>query len=225
MSSQWGCGFPGRLECCLCISSPAYGLWGITLLLFAQLLSNITLKHYMHNYVQLYEMNLFYLMLILQGLCIFSYRKSCTEQQMVKHSVCQLINLNVLACYIFFSIYLYISQSKASARFWSRRTRKKKKEEHVYWTSRVYIILWCDDGTLRLEDTWHEAITFPSLFSGLSLFPQDTTCQRHFCDIALSSVHPFFQFLISPDGHDSAVAGLAVCTACSDSRKPLCGVL
>lgn len=65
MSSQWGRGFTDRLECCLYISSPAYGLWGITLLLFAQLLSNITLKHYMHNYVQLYEMNLFYLMLIL----------------------------------------------------------------------------------------------------------------------------------------------------------------
>lgn len=73
-SFQRSCGFIGRLEFCLHISLPAYGLWWVTLLLFAQLLSNITLKHYMDNYVQLYKMNLFYLMLILQGLCIFSYR-------------------------------------------------------------------------------------------------------------------------------------------------------
>ena len=31
--------------------------------------------------------------------------------------------------------------------------------------------------------------------------------------------------LFSPDGHDSAVAGLAVCAACSDSSNPLRGVL
>ena len=154
MSSQWGCGFPGRLECCLCISSPAYGLWGITLLLFAQLLSNITLKHYMHNYVQLYEMNLFYLMLILQGLCIFSYRKSCTEQQMVKHSVCQLINLNVLACYIFFSIYLYISQSKASARFWSRRTRV------LNFTCLYHPLVWWWDLEAGGHVAWSHNISF-----------------------------------------------------------------
>lgn len=64
-SSQWSREFAGRLAVLpLYLIASIWSVW-VTLLLFAQLLGNITLKHYMHDYVQLYQMNLFYLMLIL----------------------------------------------------------------------------------------------------------------------------------------------------------------
>lgn len=64
-SSQWSHEFAGRLAVPpLYLIASIWSVWA-TLLLFAQLLGNITLKHYMHDYVQLYKMNLFYLMLIL----------------------------------------------------------------------------------------------------------------------------------------------------------------
>lgn len=63
-SSQRSYGFTGRLAALpRYLISSIWSVW-VTLRLFAQLLGNITLRHYTHNYVQLYETNLFYLMRI-----------------------------------------------------------------------------------------------------------------------------------------------------------------
>lgn len=101
----------------------------------------------MHNYVQLYKMNLFYLMLILQGLCILSYRKFSTEWQMVQHNVCQLINLNVIACYVFLEcISIYFSQMPELT---------FEVEEQLCQTSYPYVLFRCADRTCGLEEKEH----------------------------------------------------------------------
>lgn len=97
---------------------------------------------------------------------------------MVQHNVCQLINLNIMACYVFFSIYvsIYFRQMPQTA---------FEVEKQLYQTSCTCILLWWGDVILVLEGKRHQAITFSPLYFGLSLFPKDTSCQRHFCDIIL----------------------------------------
>lgn len=143
-SSQRSYGFTGRLA-----ALPQYliaSIWcvWVTLRLFAQLLGNITLRHYMHNYVQLYETNLFYLMRIPQGSCIFSYRKFRTGWQMLQHSVCQLIRLSVMTRYMVQTISLYILVKCLGSRL------KLKNNCVLFCVPCAYVLLCYDDMALGL---------------------------------------------------------------------------